>query len=151
MANRIPLLLFCAAIGILAYLCFDFWSVRHAPLYSKLETQWTADIQQLEASKKLPKAWFDVRDVEVYPGTLETKNWLQHIQVPLHRKTDGHYKLKVLVIAWEENGIRGTLVQYDLMDLKTKNNIWELSRTYILSLPALADPLANLREEWRNL
>lgn len=149
MQNRIPLFLLCVAIGIVAYLCLDYWSIRNAPLFKRLERQWAEDVEQLELSKKLPPAWFDVREIEVIGGTPETKEWLAKIHVPLKPKKDGRYKLEVLVVVWEEEGKHGTLVQYDLVDINTQNNIWELGRTFILSRPKSKDTLKAVLEELR--
>lgn len=137
--------------GITAYVCLDFWSSRNAPLYKRFERQWAEDVDELEASGKLPAAWFDVGHLELYGGNPESKEWLQRIHVPLKTKKDGHYSLEVLVVAWEEDGKRGTLVQYDLVDLKSGNNVWELGRTFILSRPPLANPFANLLEEIKHI
>jgi hypothetical protein len=149
MLQKFHLLFWCLAIGIIAYVCLDFWSMRNAPLPMRLERQWRDDVEQLEASKKLPPGWFDVKDIEVYGGSPETKDWLKQIQVPLSTKKDGHFKLDVLVVAWEEEGKRGTMVQYDLVDLKSGNNIWELGRTLILSRPRDKNPLKALIEDLR--
>lgn len=133
MSQRLPHLLLGIAVGLTAYVCFDYWLSRNAPLYRRLEIQWTEDVEMLEASNKLPPGWFDVREIEIIGGTPETKEWLARIKVPLKTKSDGQNKLEVLVVAWEEEGKRGTMVRYDLVDLKTQNNIWELGRTFILN------------------
>ncbi|NJL24287.1 MAG: hypothetical protein HC902_03315 [Calothrix sp. SM1_5_4] len=136
MKNRLHLLMWCAAIGILAYVTLDFWSSRNAPLYRKFERSWRADVNLLEASRKLPAAWFDVKEIELTPGTPETKAWLQRMQIPLQvKKTDGNHKLEILVVAWEEEGKRGALVQYHLVNIESGNTVWGLGRTYVLSHP----------------
>ena len=127
----------------------DFWSSRNAPLYKRLERQWAADVENLESSHKLPKEWFDVGEMEVFGGTPETREWLDRIQIPLKPKKVGAYKLEILVVAWEEEGKRGTLVQYDLVNLKTQNNIFELGRTFILSKPRNKNPFKAILEELR--
>ena len=147
MRQRIPLLLLCVALGITAFVMLDFWSSRNAPLYKRLERQWAADVERLESSHKLPKEWFDVGELEVFGGTPETREWLGRIQVPLKPKKVGGYKLEVLVVVWEEEGKRGTLVQYNLVDLKTQNNIFELGRTFILSKPRNKNPFKAFLEE----
>jgi hypothetical protein len=136
------------AIGIVAYVCLDFWSARNAPLYKRLERQWAEDVANLEASGKLPKAWFDVRGIELIGGTPETKEYLSRIHIPFTPKKDGHFKLEILVVMWEEEGKRGTLLQYNLVDLKTQNNFWELSRTLILSRPQNKNPFKAALEEF---
>lgn len=133
MRQKLPFILLALAVGMAAYVCFDYWLTNNAPLYRRLERQWAEDVDQLEASKKLPAAWFDVRDLEIYGGTPESKEWLSRIKVPIKTKKDGQHKMEVLVVVWEEEGKRGVLVQFNLVDLKSKNNIYELGRTYILN------------------
>lgn len=135
MRQKLHLLIWCAAVGIAAFACLNYYSQARAPLYKKFEQQWLQDVQDLEASKRLPKPWFEVKNLEVVGGTPETKEWLSRIKVPLKINPDGGHHLDVLVVAWEEEGKRGALVQYNLVDLKTRNNIWELGRTFILSKP----------------
>ena len=132
--QRLHLLLWCAAISLLAFVVLDYWSSRNAPIQIRFERMWRDDVALLEGSTALPKQWFDVSEVEIFGGTPETKGWLRKISPPIAVKTaSGQHKLEVLVVAWEEEGIRGVLVQYNLVDLKSKNMIWELGRTIILS------------------
>jgi hypothetical protein len=133
MTQRLHFIFWGAAVSLLAYACFEHWSQKNMPLYARLERQWQEDVTILEASQKLPTAWFDVRDLEVIGGTPETRDWLKRIRVPLTTHKEGKYGMEVLVVAWEESGKRGTLIQYNLTDLKSKNGIWELGRTLILS------------------
>lgn len=131
--KRGSLLLMCGAIGIVAFILLDFWKSRNDPLYMRLEQMWSDDIRQLEASSKLPKQWFDIQEIEMIGGTPESKSWLRRIKVPLKVKEGGCCKLEVLLVAWEETGTYGSLVQYNIVDLKTKNTLWELGRTFILA------------------
>lgn len=149
MIRKLHLLLWCGAIGIVAFVCLNFWSQRNAPLYRHFERQWSEDVEHLESSKKLPSPWFDVKDLEVIGGTPESKDWLKHIQIPIKTHKEGHFKMEVLVVAWEEDGKRGTLVQYNVVDLKSGNNVWELGRTFILSQPKVAMTLRSLLDEFR--
>ncbi len=133
--RRISLLACCFGVATASYVLLDFWSARHAPLFRRFERQWIEDVRQLEASPKLPKQWFDVKEFEIIGGTPETKKWLRQIEVPLKANPEGKHRMDVLVVVWEEEGVRGVLVQYNLEELKSKNNIWELGRTLILSRP----------------
>lgn len=148
MRQRLPSLLLCLAFGITAFVLLDFWSSRNAPLWERLERQWSNDVDNLEASKKLPKEWYDVGQVEVVGGTPETKEWLARIHVPVRPKTNGKNKLDVLVVVWEEEGKRGAMVQYNLLDGKTGNNILELGRTFILSKPKPKNTFKALLEDF---
>lgn len=135
-SKRISSLFLCFAVAILSFVVLDFWSSRNAPLFKRFERQWHEDVTKLEKSAKLPKGWYDVAEIELIGGTPETKDWLRRIKVPLEpKKADGKHKLEILVVVWEEDGKRGVLVQYNLVDLETKNMIFELGRTLILSQP----------------
>ena len=145
MHQRVPLLLWCLAAGILAFVLLDFWKARNSPAYVKFERQWASDVRLLEESGKLPRAWQDIREIEIFGGTPETKSWLKRIKVPVTQKNEnGRHKLEILVVLWEENGQRGTMIQYDLVDLKSGNCIWKLGRTLKLNRPDFLSDLKNL-------
>src|SRR5689334_6848187 len=108
--SRVALLLMCLGTGLAAYVLLDFYSQQKAPLYKRLERQWAADVQQLEASGKLPAAWAQVKEIVLIGGTPETKTWLQRMQIPLKENPKGVHRMEVLVVAWEENGKRGALI-----------------------------------------
>lgn len=150
-SRKIHLIFWCIAAGLIAYLVLDFWSQKTAPLYMKLERQWEEDVVLLEKSGKIHPSWFEVKEVELYGGTPLTRNWLKRIKIPIKPKKekDGTHKLEVLVVEWEEDGIRGAMIQYNLVDLQTKNMIWELSRNLYLSRPRDKDPFKALMEDLR--
>lgn len=135
MARRISLLFFAIAVGAAAYVAFDFWALANARPEVRLERAWIEDIADLQAAQKLPAPWFNLRAVEYYGGDAQAKDWLKRIRVPIKTKVDGTHKLEVLLLVWEENGKRGAVVQYDIVDLKTQNLVWELGRTFILHPP----------------
>ena len=136
LSKRLHLLLWCMAVAILAFIVLDFWNTRNAPLYKKFESQWRQDISLLISSKKLPPPWFDVREVELIGGTPETRGWLPRINSPvIATKPDGKHRLEILIVVWEEQGTHGALIQYNLVNLQSKNMVWELGRTLILSAP----------------
>lgn len=132
--HRAYLFLWCAAVGICAFLILDYHQGRNASDQKRFEQWWADDVASLEASPKLPKPWFQVSEVEVFGGTPASKAWLREIQIPIHQKNPkGQFKLEALVVPWEENGNTGVMVQYNLVDLKSKNMIFELGRTMVLS------------------
>lgn len=146
--KRAYLVFFCLAVAVLAFCLLDYWSSRNAPSYKKFEKQWADDVAQLEASPKLPKPWFDVKEVEVFGGDPASRGWLKEIHIPVGQKNpEGQHKLEVLVVPWEEGGKAGVMIQYNLVDLKTKNMIYELGRTLILSEGKSKDPLKAFVDE----
>lgn len=137
MLNRLHLLIWCVAAGLLAIACFQFWHQRNSPLYQRFESQWRQDIALLEESGKLRPAWFEIREIQIVGGTPETRAWLERISPPIRSKgAEGHFDLEVLTIAWEEAGVYGVTLQYTFTDIKTKNSVWEFGRTLILSRPS---------------
>ncbi len=148
--KRAYLILWCAAVAILAYLILDYWNARNATPLVKFERQWAEDVAQLEASKKLPKPWFDVREVELFGGTPESRGWLKEMKIPVAQKNpDGQHKLEVLIVPWEEDGKTGVMIQYNLTELKSKNMIYELGRTLILSDAKAKDPIKAFLDEMK--
>jgi len=146
--KRAYLMFWCLAVAVLAYVLLDFWLSRNAPLYKRFERQWAEDVASLEASPKLPKPWFDVREVELIPGTPESKSWLRSVKIPLGQKNpNGQHKLEVLIVPWEEEGKAGVMIQYNLVNLKTNNMIFELGRTLILAEPRSKEPIKALLQD----
>jgi hypothetical protein len=148
-SKRFSLLFWCAAAALVAYVLLDFYASQRAPLFKRFERQWAEDVKELETSGKLPKAWGDIKEIKIIGGTPETKDWLKRIQVPLKANPEGHHTLEVLIVAWEENGKRGVLVQYNIEDGKTKNTLMEVGRTLILSTVAGEKPLLSLIEGFK--
>lgn len=141
--RRIALLICCVAVSTASFVILDFWSARNGPLGKRFERQWRADIRQLEDSGKLPKPWSDLREVVIIGGTPETKKMLRQLNHhPVKTKNDGQHRMEVLIVAWEEEGVQGVLVQYNIEEVESKENVYELGRTLILNRP-------NLLEEFR--
>ena len=87
----------------------------------------------LKASNKLPAGWNSIKEIQLIPATDKAKLWLKSMHVPILLKSDGAYKLEVLMISWDEGQDVGAIVQYNLVELKTNNMVWELGRTFVLS------------------
>lgn len=146
--RRFALIISCIAVATASFILLDFWSSRNAPLYKRFERQWHEDVDALESSCKIPKEWFDIKDLEIIGGTPETKKFLRQVKIPLKTTPTGRHRLEALVVLWEEEGVRGVLVQYNLAQADTKNYIWELGRTFILSRPGDKSTLEALITEF---
>lgn len=144
--KRISFLLLCLSVGLAAFVCLDFYRRQKSPLFKRLESQWAADVRGLESSGKLPESWKQVKEIEVIGGTPETKAWLKRMQIPLKANPEGTNKMEVLVVVWEEAGKRGAMIQYNIEDIKTRNNLLEIGRTLILSTPTSESPMQTLLE-----
>jgi hypothetical protein len=131
-SKRLAALFGCLACAVLAYTSFDYWRLRNGPMTKRFESQWEADVKQLEDSQKLPKAWFEVKEFNVIAGNPETRKLLRSIELPFRANPHGKFKLDVLMVAWEEPLRTGVLIQYNLEDLRTKNTVFELNRNLVL-------------------
>ncbi|MGE4133829.1 MAG: hypothetical protein AB7F86_19480 [Bdellovibrionales bacterium] len=120
-------------MGVFSFVLLDHWCYKTAPDHQKFEKMWSEDIQILQQDPKVKALWPKIRDVQIKWGFGDAEAWQNKIKVPLKSNPRGSYDLDLLIIAWEENGVRGVLVQYDFVDGKTKNLITEISRTLILS------------------
>lgn len=132
MPKKIILLLFCICAGVLSYVTLDYWATNNGIPEKKFEQMWHEDVALLEESKKLPSPWYSIKQIEIYPGDSKAKAWMKNVKVPLESTSNGKFKMEILVLTWEEDGKAGAVVQYDLVDLKTQNLVWELGRTFIL-------------------
>jgi hypothetical protein len=114
--------------------------------YSKLITSWTDDVHVLEKSKKLPKEWSEIKELEIKgDNSWPIQDWLGKIRdtkakpgseasqkPPIKLNPKGHFKLEVFLVHWIEEYRYGVMLQYHLVDIASKNTIWELDRTYPL-------------------
>ena len=132
MMRQTMLLFWALASGILAYVCFQVWSEKHAPLFKKFEILWAEDVANLEASHKLPPAWHHLKELKIVGGTPESKMLLKRVQSPIHLDPEGKFSMEALIVLWQESGKTGALIQYNIEDIENKNTVAEIGRTLIL-------------------
>ncbi|MGE0763407.1 MAG: hypothetical protein AB7N80_09015 [Bdellovibrionales bacterium] len=127
--------LFLLAIGATLAVMFGqkYARFEFGDAEQRLQILWEQDVEKLSASGKLPKAWNEIKEIQLIPATDNAKLWLKNVRVPIRLKSDGGYKMEILVVSWEEEKASGAIMQYNLVDLKTNNMIWELGRTFVLS------------------
>jgi hypothetical protein len=111
---------------LVAFLKLSFWL---APPEEKFSRAWKEDIQLLEKSGKLPKEWQSIKAVEMTGDNSPVQNWLPGLVAPIKKNPEGNYQLNVFLIHWLEDNRYGVVIQYHLVDLNTKNTIWEIGRT----------------------
>jgi hypothetical protein len=115
-----------AALGAAQYYNLDYWL---KPSKEKFVLSWKKDIAALEKSSKLPKEWQEIREIIVKTDNSPAQNWVEKIETPVKKKPDGFYRLDVFIAHWIDNDKYGVLIQYNLVDLRNGNTIWELSRS----------------------
>lgn len=113
------------------FLKASFWLA--AP-QEKFIRSWQEDIALLEKSNKLPKEWFNVREVRLRTDNSPVQSWTEHNKHPIKMNPNGTYALNVMLIHWIEGYRYGVVIQYNLVDTKNDNTIWELGRTLKLGI-----------------
>lgn len=129
------------ALGILLLLVMvqmglEIHSYFTASMEERLQWAWDEDVRQLAATEKLPEDWKFIRAIDVIAADDRAEKWREHLIPPVALNSDGHQRLEVLLISWEEDGQGcGAIIQYHLIDEKTGNTKWELGRTFKISGP----------------
>ncbi len=108
-----------------------FWL---APPHKKFALATRTDFNLLMKNHYLPPSWSNIRTIEISSDASHVQDWLGPEAFDVKKKADGEFALKVFVSEWIDGYRYGALVQYDLINLKTKNTVWELNRTYKLGL-----------------
>jgi hypothetical protein len=103
-----------------------FWNNDHAGMLNVL---WKDDVKLLVKAQKLPKAWGEIRNIHVDTASPIAAKWMKNIEVPIKVRHDGGYRLDILIDHWIYQGHLGAMIQYNLVDLKSGNTVWELGRT----------------------
>lgn len=97
------------------------------------------DFDSLRSTGYLPKNWNEIGSIEVHGDKYPERPWLHTVSLPLFLKPNGERHLEVQVLPWESEGRFGAVVNYELLDRKTKNTLWEFGRTFEIGvIPALA-------------
>lgn len=127
----IGLTLLVVSVTSLILVCFtvlhiDYWL---APPYEKFKRSWAEDVLLLEKSKSLPKEWDSIREIAIKSDNSPAQDWIAETQAPITVTSKGNYRLDVFVIHWLEGYRYGVVLQYNLVDLRNQNTIWELGRT----------------------
>jgi hypothetical protein len=102
---------------------------------ARLQALWESDLELLGTAHKLPPQFANIREVALKPATATAKEWAKNLKIPIALNSQGQYRLEILLLSFEEEGTIGAIMQYDLVDLKSDNLVWEVGRTFILEFP----------------
>lgn len=96
------------------------------------------DLTNLENKKLLPKEWLLIKEININPQSETAKQWVISLQPKININKNGTLRLNLQILdgtdrSDNENPNTTILTQLDLIDLKTNNKIWEITRTYQLT------------------
>ncbi len=91
------------------------------------------DFRNLEESKQLPAEWAHIGTVEYKIGSSLARALLGQSRPGIQRVKEGtaYLEMEVLDLPDEENP--GIIIQASLFDIKSKNKIFEIGRTYSMN------------------
>lgn len=128
----IGFLILFGSFGLIGHEIYNYLNFTESSPQKKLEYFWHRDTKTLLKNKKLPKAWNDIKEIDFFGGTKEEKNWIQSIKSPVPINKKGQHKMEILLLTWKDGERFGAIIQYDIINIKSGNLLWELGRTYIL-------------------
>lgn len=92
--------------------------------YEKINLLWKKDLSNLVKNKIVPKQWFNIKSLE-WNNTAISKN----LVFPGSLNKQGSYLLQISTYLLNKD-YSALVIQYNLVNLKDNNLIWELSRTF---------------------
>ncbi|MCB0513393.1 MAG: hypothetical protein KDC60_03080 [Bacteroidetes bacterium] len=95
-----------------------------------VEKVWQKDMDLLIEKNQLPPSWKMIREIRVTALSPKAARWLRNSKIPVHLNPKGIYQLELTVDHNEEPDSIAVITTYNLVDLKSKNTLWEFGRTY---------------------
>ncbi len=99
----------------------------------KFMTAWQADITRLDSAHSLPNGFKDLKKVGFTCSSERLKKAFDKYPLTLERNPQGKFNLEIFADEVEGGSV---VVQYDLVDVKSGNTVWELGRTFPQTLEA---------------
>ncbi|KYG61389.1 hypothetical protein AZI86_16885 [Bdellovibrio bacteriovorus] len=101
------------------------------------------DFAQLNKEGQLPKEWNSIATVELRMNSTLAKALMGKHRPTFHRVKDGSSFLELEVMDLPDDENPGIIIQASLFDIKSKNKVFEIGRTYTmndLNRPSAAKP-----------
>ncbi|MEK2687751.1 hypothetical protein [Bdellovibrio sp. GT3] len=91
------------------------------------------DIDGLKRTNQLPKEWNSIATIEYLVRSDLARTLLGSEKLSLQRVKEGNYYLEVEVLDLPDEKDPGIILQMSLKEIKSKNKIYEIGRTYLMS------------------
>ena len=97
-----------------------------------MEKIWARDLEKLQKTKHLPSGFFEIREVKMIFPAEKAKIFFAKIKNPdlIKSSTAGRFILEIFIDAIDAAQGGGIMMQYDLIEIKSGNTVWELGRTF---------------------
>lgn len=104
----------------------DYWLLSPK---EKFLRSWQDDLNLLQKRKALPEGFSHLKSVEIRSDNSPASEWVESLRSKIPLDPTGTYQLKIMVVHWIDGNKYGTIVQYTLVDTRSGNTVWEISRT----------------------
>lgn len=99
----------------------------------QLSTLIESDFENLKRKKMLPAQWSSIATIEYRLNSNLAKAILGKAKPVIQRVQNGNAYLELEIIDLPDDDNPGIIVQASLFDIKTKNKIFEIGRTYTMA------------------
>jgi hypothetical protein len=98
----------------------------------KLSKMIVKDFEILDLQSELPADWQNLKEIKYLPTSPKAEEYLKESQPELITSPSGKYQLELIYIDFQDEEATGFMIQSSLIDLKSKNKIWEIVRSFNL-------------------
>jgi hypothetical protein len=105
----------------------DLSLFTNASQEKKFMTAWDSDIARLDRAHALPAGFNNLKQIRLTSGSEKIKRAFGKYPLNLSRKNNGKFVLDIFADQIEGGGI---VIQYDLVENKSGNTVWEMGRTF---------------------
>lgn len=123
-------------IGLAFLFSNQFFPKPCNEIFSKISDRfichWSRDLIKLQKQK--PEFWKNIYQFTLIPGNRESQRWAKNIasKIRIPRNPKGEFQIEAILIYWREGVSVGATLQYSVIDIKSKNTVFETGTTYNL-------------------
>lgn len=122
-------------------------SSRFGSETDRLQMLWQKDLEILESQNKLPESWQSVKEIKYSSGSPVAKAWLNKVKAPIQLVGNGKNRIEIFMDSWREDGKYGVVIQYQTIDLATRNTIHEFGRTLTIGETSATTIVATVSDD----
>jgi hypothetical protein len=126
--GTIVLLVVVTAIGLIYY---RYFSSRDSVPY-RLSRAINDDLNSMIRANGVPPNFAKIRGFQITSEGSTFKPWADEVKIRIPTEKDGTHGLEVFIFFYIDDKKFGANVQYNLVEIKTNNTEWELTRGYEL-------------------
>lgn len=134
MFKLIKTLILLSLLTCIAYFSWIEFNESQLPA-KRFSLLWQKDLDYLSTLKGFPK-WDEIKSPSFITGNHLARSLLLQANIPKQLNelsndpsAEKSFDLEIVIVSWNDKKETGVVLQYELLDSKTKNKQWEFSRT----------------------